>query len=78
MNSPIYTTLTFLHFVQNKRTKSQGCCYWEKCKLVNNLGINQIKGQLDEDDNPQDTKPIQTPNVNYYEDETNQNQAASN
>jgi hypothetical protein len=45
---------------------------------INNLGINQIKGQLDIDDNPQDTKPIQRPNVNYYEDETNQNQAASN
>ena len=45
---------------------------------INNLGINQIKGLLDEDDNPQDTKPIQRPNVNYYEDETNQNHAASN
>ena len=44
---------------------------------INNLGINQIRGQLDEDDNPQDTKPVQRSNVNY-EDETNQNQAASN
>ena len=44
---------------------------------INNLGINQIKGQLDEDDNLQGTKSVKRSNINYYEDETNQNHAAS-
>ena len=45
---------------------------------INNLGISQTKGQLDEDDNPQGKKPVQRPNINYYENESNQNQAGSN
>ena len=45
---------------------------------IYNLGINQIKGSLDEDDNLQIAKPVQISNINYQEDETNQNQEASN
>ena len=45
---------------------------------IYNLGINQIRGPLDEDDNLQDEKPVQISNINYHEDETNQNQEASN
>ena len=45
---------------------------------IHNLGINQIRWQLDKDEDPQDTKQAQRLNINYYEDETNQNQAASN
>ena len=30
-----YILLTFLHFVKIEGTKSQGCPYCDKCKLVN-------------------------------------------
>ena len=41
----IHNLLTFLHFVQIKGTKSQGCSYCDKCKLVNiwkDENINQF------------------------------------